>query len=390
MKKLLIVAGLGLLLIGLLVAFLPLNMPASERYFDLPPARQLQVDERGQLEHTKRTYQYLANTGDDFKDWDVGHQGFWKYTIAFSAYGIPSAMIIDPASADEYALLLDNMIWKMKSRKVWGDFTDRGFGPDPISVQNIMYKGHLNLMYALYQLSTGDTRYAREFTWLTQQIAEEMRMHHEGFYEGVTCEANAWFVECNTIGMLSLHIYDKLYGTQYTENEVQWSIDFIFDRMTDPATGLFYKSYHPNHDTVTRMVRGYNNAWILTFLNPLLPEKMAALYPAFKQHLTSELGPYATVRYEIDGPMDLTAHLFGLWAAKEFDDVALFAKFRNAIDKFGGLGTDTETGGMSYRIAESLLINGSVAAAKMHLGWAEVINHDWGHPYQRPYPRLTI
>ena len=74
------------------------------------------------------------------------------------------------------------MIQKMKSRLVWGDYTEMGFGEDPISFQNSMYKGHLNLMYGLYQLTTGDLRYAREYTWLTNQIVEEMRLHHRGVY----------------------------------------------------------------------------------------------------------------------------------------------------------------------------------------------------------------
>jgi len=74
-------------------------------------------------------------------------------------------------------------------------------------------------------------------------------------------------VECNVIGMLSLHIYDKLYGTQYTQNEVQWSLDFIMDRMRDDETGLFYRAYVPNHDVVRPQIKGYTNAWVLSFLN---------------------------------------------------------------------------------------------------------------------------
>jgi hypothetical protein len=385
--KLLLRIGLALSLLVLATAayLLPWGMPDAGNYFTEAPGRVLQEDETGQLQAADRDYFVLANSGDDFAGWNTTRQSFWKYSIAFAAYGMPSAMIIDPENKDRYRVMMDTMIWKMKSRKVWGDFTDRGFGPDPVTTQNIMYKGHLNLMYGLYQLATGDVRYAREYTWLTQQIAQEMRLHHQGHYEGVTCEPNAWFVECNTIGMLSLHIYDKLFGTRYTENEVQWSLDFIMERMRDPDTGLFYSAYLPYHDHYRTTIRGYANAWILTFLHPFLPQEMEELYPIFRQHLVTQLGPYATVRYQLGDRPDETAHLFGLWASKEFNDTRLFAKLRNTTDKFGRLGYDADTGGLAYDHPDNDMLNAGVVAAKLHLGWRTILSYDWQHDVL-PYP----
>lgn len=380
-----IVVGLGVLF----KAVYPYGMPKSERYFAPLAERTLQDDEMGQLIRVRNEYSALANRGDDFIGWNTDIQDFWKYSIAFSAYGIPSLIMIDPENKDEYRLLMDNMIWKMKSRRVWGDFTDRGFGSDPISHQNIMYKGHLNLMYGLYQLATGDQRYAREYSWLTQQIADELRLHHAGKYEGVTCEPNAWFVECNVIGMMSLHIYDTLYGTTFTENEVQWTIDFMFDRMQDPDTGLFYRSYHPQHDVVTRDISGYANAWTLAFLNYFEPERAREIYETgFKDALLLEFGPwYASVAGDVrsDPNRNQIATIFGLWAAKEFGDAQTFGAIRNAIDKFGGLGPAPD-GGLRYDGPDSVHFNGTVLASKLHMGWTEVLGHDWGHEAVLPVP----
>lgn len=352
----------------------------------------MQDDESGQLIRMRNEYNLQANRGDDFSGWNTDIQDFWKYTIAFSAYGVPSAMIIDPENSEEYKLLMDNMIWKMKSKKVWGDFTDRGFGSDPISHQNIMYKGHLNLMYGLYQLSTGDDRYAREYTWLTQQMAEEMRLHHSGQYEGVTCEPNAWFVECNVVGMMSLHIYDKLYGTTYTDNEVQWTLDFMMERMRDPDSGLFYRSYHPHHDVVYKDISGYANAWTLSFLNYFEPEQSKAIYEnGFKNELLLEFPPfYASVAGDArsDKRRNQVATIFGLWAAKEFDDVATFTRIRNSIDKFGGLGPANE-GGLRYDSDDSVHFNGVVLAAKLHVGWEDLLSYDWGHGKPSGIPDTT-
>jgi len=381
------VVGLAIicLLIGLGARIvLPLGMPNTDRYFEPVESRVLQADEIGQMIRVRKMYDRMANTGDDFAGWNPGMQDFWKYTIAFSAYGIPSAMMIDPDNQDEYRLLFDTMIWKMKSRRVWGDFTDRGFGSDPISAQNIMYKGHLNLMYGLYQLTTGDDRYAREYTWLTERLAEELRLHHQGQYEGVTCEPNAWYVECNAVGIMSLNIYDRLYGTNYTETEVQWTLDFMMDRMRDDDTGLFYRSYHPQQDVVVKDISGYANAWTLTFLHPFLPEDMQVSYQSFTDNLVLNYGPtYASIKGDLrsDPSRNQVAHLFGLWAAKEFDDPTLFGKLRNSVDKAGHLGPAPD-GGLMYVDENSVLMNGVVLAAKLHVGWEEILNYDWGH--ERP------
>jgi len=371
-----------LALVGLVWAgarYLPLGLPDAERYFDPPGDRRLQPDEIGQFTDVLNEYRSLSTSGDLFDGWNRQQRLFWKYTIAFSSYGLPSAMLIAPEKQPVLGHLFFMMIQKMKSRLVWGDFTELGFGEDPISFQNIMYKGHLNLMFGLYQLTTGDVRYAREYTWLTNQIVEEMRLHHRGVYEGTTCEPDHWFVECNTIGMLSLHLYDRLFGTSYSENEVAWTLDFIQERMVDPESGLFYRQYHPSHDVVDTRLLGYNNAWIITFLRPIRPEWSERLYPVWKQTFVHEFGPYATVDGEKGGSPDPIAHVFGMWAAKEMGDVDLYRKLRNATDALVGLKTDPATGGMSYDSEDGILVNGVTLATKFHAGWRRVLEHDWGN-----------
>ncbi|RME29706.1 MAG: hypothetical protein D6800_02435 [Candidatus Zixiibacteriota bacterium] len=363
----------------------PMFYPSPDDYFVTSPGQELPPDVRGQMQYVREVYYRMANRGDDFEGWPEDFQDRWKYAIAFAAYGLPSAMILDPAHKDEYALLFDNMIWKMKSRRVWGDFTDRGFGSDPISMQNIMYKGHLNLMYGLYQLSTGDTRYAREFVWLSKQIADEMRLHHQGHYEGVTCEPNSWYPECNSIAMLSLYVHDKIYGTHYTENEVRWTLEFMLTKMQDPETRLFYRSYHPHHDIVTKEILGYANAWILTMLHPIAPDIMEDLYQnAFRKHMVLTYGPqFAGIKKDrvYKPERDETAHLLGLLAAKEFGDRKLFGRLRNAADYFGKL-RPAEDGlpGLTYRKEGGILANGPILAAKLHVGWTAIFEHDWGYP----------
>ena len=53
---------------------------------------------------------------------------------------------------------------------------------------------------SLYQLISGDERFANEYTWLTDKIVAEMRKHHaEGRHEGADCEPGRYFAQCNSI-----------------------------------------------------------------------------------------------------------------------------------------------------------------------------------------------
>ena len=76
--------------------YLPYGFPNTARYFDEPANRSLQDDEVGQLRSVEETFFSLSLSGDDFRGWNTEEQHFWKYSIAFAAYGLPSAMIIDP------------------------------------------------------------------------------------------------------------------------------------------------------------------------------------------------------------------------------------------------------------------------------------------------------
>jgi hypothetical protein len=178
--------------------------------------------------------------------------------------------MIKPDEAPMASYYLSVMIHKMKAKKVWDDWQRYGFGDDPICKDNIMYKGHLNLMYGLYQLMTGSDRYAKEFTWLTQKIVEEVEQSKLGKFRGVVCEPDRYFVQCNAIGLLSLEIYDRLYGTPYAKYYGEEVMKFVKERLIDPETGLYREAYHPSHDIAIPYLSGYTNAWTMVMLRPLI------------------------------------------------------------------------------------------------------------------------
>jgi hypothetical protein len=356
----------------------PFPLPSGKNYFKPIGERELQKDERGQFNYIYETYGIMEITGDEFLGWDVSEQLRWRYGIAFASYAMPSIVIISKEYAERAKHLMWIMIKKMKSKRVWGDWIAYGMGDDPISEGNIMYKGHLNLMYGLYQLMTGSEEFSREYTWLTNKIINEMRRHRlKGKHDGADCEPGRYFAQCNSITLLSLKIYDKLYGTNYSEIEAKWTIDFIKNKMTDEKHGFYEKMYSTQFDFSNTLLSGYTNAWTMTFLRTYEKDYNDALYPVWKKYFTNEIGPFAYVREDHEAKASPLATMTGMIAAKEFQDVNLFVKLRNSVDR--NIYRKKEAYHYIYRNINNPIYNGALLWTKVHLGWQTILDYDWGY-----------
>ena len=368
----------GIIFLLVVYSFYPFGLPNVKRYFDPIGQRTLQKDEIGQFNYVYNTYELMDITGDEFIGWDTSEHLRWRYGIAFSSYAMPSIAMISQEHADRAKHAMYLMIKKMKSPKVWGDWISYGMGDDPISEGNVMYKGHLNLMYGLYQLMTGNEEFSREFTWLTSRIIDEMRRHHiEGKHEGADCEPGRYFAQCNSISLLSLKIYDKLYGTNYSEVEASWTINFIKQKMTDKKDGFYLKMYNTKHQFCNPQLSGYTNAWTMTFLRVYEQKYNEDLYSVWKENFTQELGPFAYVKEDLEAGASPLAHLTGLLAAKEFEDISLFRKLRNSIDR--KLYQKDDLNHYLYSNINNPIYNGPILWTKVHVGWKKVLEHDWGY-----------
>ena len=377
----------GIIFLLVVYSFYPFGLPNAKRYFDPIGQRTLQKDEIGQFNYVYNTYELMDITGDEFIGWDTSEHLRWRYGIAFSSYAMPSIAMISQEHADRAKHAMYLMIKKMKSPKVWGDWISYGMGDDPISEGNVMYKGHLNLMYGLYQLMTGNEKFSREFTWLTSRIIDEMRRHHiEGKHEGADCEPGRYFAQCNSISLLSLKIYDKLYGTNYSEVEASWTINFIKQKMTDKKNGFYLKMYNTKHQFCNPQLSGYTNAWTMTFLRVYEPKYNEDLYSVWKENFTQELGPFAYVKEDLEAGASPLAHLTGLLAAKEFEDISLFRKLRNSIDR--KLYQKDDLNHYLYSNINNPIYNGPILWTKVHVGWKKVLEHDWGYTKNFSIPNI--
>ena len=124
-----------------------------------------------------------------------------KYMLAFASYGLVNSAYIDEKMRPFAIHALNYAIQKMKHEVVWVDWRNDGFGDDPIVSGNIMYKGHLHLMYGLYQLLTDDKRYEQEYKTLSDIIIREL--NDEKTYTGFCCEPDNYFPQCNSIAFYS-------------------------------------------------------------------------------------------------------------------------------------------------------------------------------------------
>ena len=377
----------GIIFLLVVYSFYPFGLPNAKRYFDPIGQRTLQKDEIGQFNYVYNTYELMDITGDEFIGWDTSEHLRWRYGIAFSSYAMPSIAMISQEHADRAKHAMYLMIKKMKSPKVWGDWISYGMGDDPISEGNVMYKGHLNLMYGLYQLMTGNEEFSREFTWLTSRIIDEMRRHHiEGKHEGADCEPGRYFAQCNSISLLSLKIYDKLYGTNYSDVEASWTINFIKQKMTDQNNGFYLKMYNTKHQFCNPQLSGYTNAWTMTFLRVYEQKYNEDLYSVWKENFTQELGPFAYVKEDLEAGASPLAHLTGLLAAKEFEDISLFRKLRNSIDR--KLYQKDDLNHYLYSNINNPIYNGPILWTKVHVGWKKVLEYDWGYTKNFSIPNI--
>ncbi len=370
------VAGLLLVFVGGLVATafaaLPRRPVPTEAYFDQLERGRVNADVEATIALIDPLFEQAP---EDWACMGLFPEEGYKYSLAFTGYGLASVAVIDPSRRPEVARRLDRLIERMRQPVVWKDWVDQGWGTDPL-VENVMYKGHLNLLYALHTLLTAQDlapgqrpKYEEPYRAMSAVIAKDMK---SGSYCGACCEIINYFFQCNQISMFSLALHDVFYGTSYrAELERPW-LDWARKNMTDPETGLFYFAYHPRTDNFDKRLSGYTNAWIVTFLHFFDPEWADELYDSFKARFVQErFGVYAYAEEWAGRGMEGLATMFTLFAAKEMGDQALFDKILNLLSKAGRDEYDSgspEIGMVEIDLPTCIGIQGPLLFGKTNVG----------------------
>ncbi len=380
MKKaiavLLIVAIAGAGAYSTYVKVMPHPDTTPQAYFQQYENHRLAADVEMQLVGIQE--HFLNAFASDFEMYEETPPSLYRYPIAFTCYALACIAKIDPSYKTFCSHYMDKLIQKMKEKVVWEDWIKAGFGPDPFAKRNIMYRGHLNLMYGLYQLTSGDTKYEKEFKALSKALHKEMKQtEKEGKYCGMSCEPDDYFVQCNMIGMYSMAVYDTIYKeSNYSELISPW-LEWTKERMVHPEHGVFRGSYHMEHDYAEGLVTGYGTGWSIAFLMALDPEFARSLYPSFKNAFIHEKlgGMYCYASERPGGEPSEMATLFALLAAGAMKDEKLFGGLINSLDKVGG----------KKIVGEQLVFenfpspySGGILFAKVNMGLGELIDKkDW-------------
>ena len=167
----------------------------------------------------------------------------YRYQIAFLSYGVVSLAQSDPDRTPHYRRLFLRLLDKMEHPTTQSFWKKSGYRGDGKSRDNIMYRGHLALMYALTHFSFGSTRDSEKFHKLVNSLHREMVSSPSG---GICCEPDQLFIQCNTVALLAFSLHDRLHGTDYAASGhrlLRWAQQ----KIPVPGTQLFRDDYRMVH-----------------------------------------------------------------------------------------------------------------------------------------------
>lgn len=381
----------GLLLTALLPQLavagdlMPGRLASTDDYFSQQERHTLTPDVQAQLRYMNYTdfISPFYSRGCAFDAWTMKKMPprIIKYSLAWYAYGLASVAQTDPSMRRLAGHAIDIATAKMHCKQVWGDWEEDGFGTDPIIKENVMYKGHLNLMFGLHQLVTGEKKYKKENDRLTKIIYKEIKANP---FAGIVCEPDNYFVQCNSVAYLSLWVYDRINGTHYKDVTKKW-LKFIEEDLIDPKSGGFYLSYHPESGTVKPWLSAYTSAWTLAMVHGMDPAFTEKYYPKFKETFVDvyDEGRKARVREttdtsDADGGVG-AASAFTLVLAREMGDKVLFDQLLNHLEPPAK--PKIVSGILQYEQPSNLLFDELLFVGKVHVGFGQLLN---GTPPAQP------
>lgn len=320
--------------------------------------------------------------------WCRDLQDFWRYPLAFCDYGMLSMAMIVPEMKEEIIEYARKTLLLMKDTPIWDEWIRFRFNDNPITKDNIMYKGHLHFVYGVYQLLSGSTEFEEEYQSLTEIILRENDQNSSGEtpYWGIQCEPDQYFPQCNSVGMLALRVYDLIYGTDLNERYSKKIYQFIYDKISDKDTGLLFAKYHPSHDIGEPYITGFCNAWGLNLLHPYNPRLLDSAYKTFIQYFGKTLmdgqalyiKEYANFDEASTGREESMGTFYSMALSKEYED-------RNAWEKFsryfiGVYGIEIENGIARMKRAEPVdetFVHNYILWGQLHQPWETIFAYDW-------------
>ena len=196
-------------------------------------------------------------------DSDGRHDLGYRYQLAFLAYGLCSLVRSEPSLHEEAHRIFSRLVDKMEQPATLAYWKADGFDGDGLIRDNIMYRGHLNLMYALAHDRFGETRFDERFHALSRALFDELNRDRP-----ICCEPDHLFFQCNSVSALSLWLHDRAFGTSYGTT-ARRILTWARKQMPLPDTTLVCDDFRPSTGKSNTHRAGYANAWAIAFLWPV-------------------------------------------------------------------------------------------------------------------------
>lgn len=285
-----------------------------------------------------------------------------RYQLNFQQYALALMQLTrTPAFTGYLSLAQRNLVEKMTDKRVWGFWRWENLwgnldpNPDPIRKDNIMVSGYLGVMLGAYESNTGDTRYdepgsvsfrwsdRREFPYDFHTIAEAV---HRNFVRSpfgmFPCEPNWIYSACNTFGMNTLLLHDRLHGTEYAPEvaeKFRHSIDVEFLTADGRITAIRSSRLGL---TIPMLTSTMADAGMVVFLNPSMPDVALRTWTLLRTELVS-VGDDGTPNLELRGwdkldvgnykRSDVSPHAIVMAAAREMGDDEVCTALQAAVDE---------------------------------------------------------
>jgi hypothetical protein len=262
--------------------------------------------------------------------------GGFRYQLAFLGYGLCSVVAGDPSLRPEADSIFTRLVEKMEHPTTRAYWKSLGYAGDGIQQDNIMYRGHLNLMYALAHDRFGVTKFDESFHMLSRQLFDEIASRRP-----VCCEPDQIFIQCNSVAVLSLYLHDRAFGTSYASAGPRL-LAWAREHMRLGGSMLLREDYHPSSGRSDARRAGYANAWVITFLSgvPTLDDDVSRMYADWRRTFIEPLPLPGTAKgaptseslsLEEMLSSSLIATTFGSLAARAQGDERLHARLDRTV-----------------------------------------------------------
>jgi hypothetical protein len=309
---------------------------------------------------------------------DGERDGCYRYQLAFLAYGLCSVVQGEPALRAEGHALFTRLLEKMEHPTTRAYWKALGYKGDGVTSENVMYRGHLNLMYALAHDRFGETRFDARFDDLSRALFEEMSAERP-----ICCEPDRLFVQCNAVTALSLYLHDRAFATGYApvgKRLLTWARQ----HMPIEGTTLVREDYRPSTGKSSAGRSGCANAWALAFLAPVpgLETDARTMYTDWQQTFVVPLPLFGIVKGAPAGEAlsmedmltsSLLATTFGLLAAREEGDEILHRRLERTVAGVDFLVGAFEEALPPARRAQARTFRTIALFARSFRGWSQVL-----------------